>query len=66
VDGENLFRIPDGMSFDEAATYGVALQTAAVGLYHFLKLPEPYSTSEKDTITILIWGGASKCIWLYS
>jgi NADPH:quinone reductase-like Zn-dependent oxidoreductase len=61
VDGENLFRIPEGVSFDEAATHGVAFQTAAVGLYHALKLPEPYGTPTKEATPILVWGGASTC-----
>jgi len=59
VDGENLFRIPEGVSFDEAATFGVAFQTAAMGLYHTLKLPEPYSVHDKEATPILVWGGAS-------
>jgi NADPH2:quinone reductase len=59
VDGANLFKIPEEVSFDEAATYGVAFQTAAVGLYNKLKLPEPYSLSDKGT-PILVWGGASE------
>lgn len=58
VDGDNLFRIPEGMSFDEAATYGVAFQTAAMGLYHTLKLPEPYNSPPEEATPILIWGGA--------
>jgi NADPH:quinone reductase-like Zn-dependent oxidoreductase len=60
VDGENLFRIPDDLSFDEAASYGVAFQTATLGLYHMLQLPEPYGAVDKERTPILIWGGASK------
>jgi len=59
VDGANLYRIPEDMSFDEAVTYSVAFQTAAMGLYHILKLPEPYTTPDKEATPILIWGGAS-------
>jgi len=58
VDGANLYKIPEGVSFDEAATHGVAFQTAAAGLYHTLKLPEPYETPDKDATPILVWGGA--------
>jgi NADPH:quinone reductase-like Zn-dependent oxidoreductase len=61
VDGENLFRIPDYLSFDEAACYSVAFQTATLSLYHTLQLPEPYGTADKGGTPILIWGGASKC-----
>jgi NADPH:quinone reductase-like Zn-dependent oxidoreductase len=61
VDGENFFRIPDDLSFDEAATYSVAFQTATLGLYHTLGLPEPYDTPDKEATPILVWGGASMC-----
>jgi len=39
VDGDNLFRIPENVSFDTAATFAVGFQTAAMGLYQKLKLP---------------------------
>lgn len=58
VDGQNLFKIPDGVSFDEAAAYSVVTQTANFGLYQALKLPEPYSTPDPDKPPILIWGGS--------
>jgi threonine dehydrogenase-like Zn-dependent dehydrogenase len=59
VDGQNLFRIPENVSFDEAATYGVAFQTATLGLYERLKLPVPYGAADKEPTPILVWGGAS-------
>jgi NADPH:quinone reductase-like Zn-dependent oxidoreductase len=61
VDGENLFKIPEHISFDQATSIGVAFQTAALGLYHTLKLPEPYGMLDKEATPILIWGGASMC-----
>lgn len=67
VDGENYFQMPDGLSFDEATTYGVPFQTAAaaLGLYHTLKLPES-SAVGKEATPILVWGGACMCYLQYS
>jgi hypothetical protein len=52
--------IPEGVSFDEAATCPIAYQTATLGLYQTLKLPEPYSMPDKEATPILVWGGASR------
>lgn len=57
VDGDNLFRIPENVTFDAAATFAVGFQTAAMGLYQNLKLPFPDSPL-KEPIPILIWGGS--------
>lgn len=64
VDGDNLLRIPDGISFDEAASYPIAFQTATMGLYLSMKLPLPYSTPNPamEKTPILVWGGASTFI----
>ncbi|KIM84939.1 hypothetical protein PILCRDRAFT_817772 [Piloderma croceum F 1598] len=59
VDGKNFFRIPEEVSFDNAASYGIAFQTATLGLYHTLKLPEPYNARDEEVTPILVWGGAS-------
>jgi NADPH:quinone reductase-like Zn-dependent oxidoreductase len=58
ADGDNLFRIPENVTFDVAATIAVGFQTAAMGLYKDLKLPFPNSPL-KEPIPILIWGGSS-------
>lgn len=60
IPGDNLFRIPPNVTFDEAATYAVAFQTSTMGLYQSLKLPEPYNGPGAGAQPILIWGGASK------
>ncbi|KAJ7182890.1 chaperonin 10-like protein [Mycena crocata] len=59
VDDKNFWRIPDGVSFEEAASYGMVYQTAAQGLYLSMKLPEPYTTPAQKGTPILVWGGAS-------
>jgi len=66
VDGKNFFRIPEEVSFDNAASYGVAFQTATLGLYQILKLPEPYGTHDEKATPILVWGGASMCFEIFA
>jgi len=55
--------IPEGYSFDEAATVPLAYWTAALGLYNALQLPIPLSEGKsKANIqgeTLLVWGGSS-------
>ncbi|KAJ7153032.1 chaperonin 10-like protein [Mycena crocata] len=51
VDDKNFWHIPGGVSFEEAASYSMAYQTAAQGLYLAMKLPEPDP--------MLVWAGAS-------
>jgi len=58
VDGDNLFKIPENVTFDAAATCPVGFQTAAMGLYQNLKVPLPDSPLV-EPIPILIWGGSS-------
>ncbi|ORY80859.1 chaperonin 10-like protein [Protomyces lactucae-debilis] len=55
---ENIARIPDYMSFEEAATLGVGLIAGAAALFDNFKLPftKPSQTPQE---TLLIWGGAS-------
>jgi NADPH2:quinone reductase len=54
------FHIPEGISFEEAATLPLAAITAAVGLYRELKLPQPWVPADDSTkIPLLIWGGSS-------
>ena len=66
VDGKNFFRIPEEVSFDNAASYGVAFLTASLGLYQKLKLPEPYGARDEDMTPILVWGGASRCLQIFA
>lgn len=42
-----VFRIPDTMSFEEAATIPLTAFTAAVGLYRNLGLPAPWNRSDE-------------------
>lgn len=51
-------KIPDNVSFEDAATLGVGITTVGQGLYQFLKLPlptEPLTTPKP----ILIYGGST-------
>jgi len=51
-------KIPEYMSFEDAATLGVAVLTCAQGLYQALNLSMP-STPSRDGQPILIYGGSS-------
>jgi len=66
VDGKNFFRIPEEVSFDNAASYGVAFQTTSLGLYQKLRLPEPYGARDEEATPILVWGGASRCLQIFA
>lgn len=54
----HLAKIPDGMSWEEAASLGAGVTTIGQALYHELKLPWP-TEPLKDPIPILINGGST-------
>lgn len=56
--GDLVLRIPDGVSWEEASTTGVAFGTVAMGLYKILGLPYP-GKSGSDNAPILIYGGST-------
>lgn len=62
--GDLVVRIPDAVTWEEAATVGVALITVGLALYHFLPLPlpgideKPIKESE-SAAPILIYGGST-------
>ncbi|PIG83888.1 alcohol dehydrogenase [Aspergillus arachidicola] len=58
VEGDLQYRIPEGMGFEEAATLGLGVTTAALGLYQSLKLALPFAPIQTKT-PILIYGGSS-------
>lgn len=51
-------RIPDSISFEAAATLGIAVTTTGQGLYQTLKLPLPTEPA-KDKVPVLIYGGST-------
>lgn len=59
--GDIQIKIPDAMSFEEAATLGTGILTLGQGLYQSLELPLPTSGSvEGDGKgTVLIYGGST-------
>ena len=59
--GDVQFKIPDNLSFEEAASLGVGLLTVGQVLYHILKLPYPGDVKgdEKEKLPILIYGGST-------
>jgi NADPH:quinone reductase-like Zn-dependent oxidoreductase len=56
--GDLQFKIPDGVSFEEAATLGVGITTVGQGLYQSLGLPLPNKPAA-EKFPILIYGGSS-------
>ncbi|KAL4897493.1 chaperonin 10-like protein [Aspergillus ambiguus] len=56
--GDIQIRIPDNLSFQEAATLGVGISTVGQGLYQSLGLALPTSPST-DSTPILIYGGST-------
>ncbi|OQE21668.1 hypothetical protein PENSTE_c011G03418 [Penicillium steckii] len=61
--GDLQIRIPDHMSFEAAATFGVGLTTVGQNLYQILELPLPGEETlegdEAEETNILIYGGAT-------
>lgn len=56
--GDIQIKIPDNMSFEEAATLGVGVTTCGQGLYQSLQLPLPTKPAAEKTY-ILIYGGST-------
>lgn len=63
--GDVQIKIPDNLSFEEAATLGVGITTVGQGLYQSLGLSRPNKpSSEKEYL--LVYGGKFSCreCWL--
>ena len=58
VKGDMQMKIPDDVSFEEAATFGVGITTVGQGLYQKLGLAWP-NEPVKDSPPVLIYGGSS-------
>lgn len=56
--GDLQIKIPDNMSFEEAATLGVSVSTVGQSLYQTLGLALP-SQPSKDATPVLIYGGST-------
>ena len=61
---QTVFRIPDSMSDEEAATMPLTLFTAAVGLYRNLDIPAPWDRSDDraagtDKVALVVNGASS-------
>jgi len=56
--GDVAIKIPDTLSFEEAATLGVGITTVGQALYQSLKLPLPTEPA-KEPLPILIYGGST-------
>jgi len=56
--GDVQIKIPDNLSFEEAATLGVGISTVGQGLYQSLKLPLPSKPAD-EAFPVLIYGGST-------
>jgi len=56
--GDIQMKVPDGVSFEEAATLGVGITTVGQGLYQSMELPLPDSPA-KEPFPVLIYGGST-------
>ena len=56
-----LWKVPDGMKFEQAATLGMSLMTVGLGLHYMLKVPLPFerSSSEVPGRYIFIYGSGT-------
>ena len=54
-----LIKIPEHLSFEQAATLGVGVITCGQALYQLLSLPLPPATATEPQQTILIGGGST-------
>ena len=52
-------QIPEGVSFEAAASVGVGIATAGYGLYKVLGLPMPGMKLDADGQTVFIYGGST-------
>ncbi|KAI9707874.1 MAG: hypothetical protein M1820_004480 [Bogoriella megaspora] len=59
VKGDIQMHIPDGVTFEAAASVGVAIGTVGYGLYKILNLPSPDTKPADDGKFILIYGGST-------
>lgn len=56
--GDIQIKIPDNLSFEEAATLGVGITTVGQGLYQSLELPLPNKPAA-EKFPVLIYGGST-------
>lgn len=54
-----VLKIPDYMSFEEAATLGTGIGTAGLALFHSLKIPGWPTKPASEAQTVLVWGGST-------
>lgn len=67
---QTVFRLPDSMSYEEAATLPLAIFTAAVGLYRNLDIPAPWDRSDEKAANTgkvaLVVNGASSAVGAFA
>jgi aspyridone synthetase trans-acting enoyl reductase len=59
VPGDLVFRIPERMSFEKAATLGIGLSTIGLALYHVFNLPLPTQPASQPRYVLVHGGGTA-------
>jgi aspyridone synthetase trans-acting enoyl reductase len=59
VPGDLVFKIPEAMSFEKAATLGIGISTIGLALYHVFKLPLPTQPAEEPRYVLVHGGGTA-------
>ncbi|KAL1701273.1 chaperonin 10-like protein [Schizophyllum commune] len=59
MNSATVLKIPDGMTYEEAASFPIPNFTAAQALYIRLNLPKPFTSGTPLNEKILIWGGST-------
>ncbi|CZT19024.1 related to C.carbonum toxD protein [Ramularia collo-cygni] len=56
-----VWKVPEGMSFEQAATLGMSLMTVGLALHYTLKVPLPPAPSERDVSEryLLVYGAGT-------
>ena len=55
----HIAKLPENLSFEEAATLGVGVTTIGQGLYMTMKLPLPGEAPPENGSFLLVYGGSS-------
>ncbi|KAI1500225.1 zinc-binding dehydrogenase [Biscogniauxia marginata] len=55
------FKVPDGVSLEQAATLGTALFTSCVALWDSLKITASPDEPAKEAFPVLVYGGSTAC-----
>ncbi len=56
---EGLLKIPDDWSFEQGASFGVAIGTMGLALFRSLQVPGSPRNPAKDSVDVFVYGGST-------